>query len=32
MHKLSTLMWDDSEVVYVGTMLPLKSGYALIHI
>lgn len=32
MHKLSTLMWDDSEVVYVGTMLPLKRGYALIHI
>lgn len=32
MHKLRTLMWDDSEVLYVDTMLPLKRGYALIHI
>lgn len=32
MHKLSTSMWGDSEVVYADTMLPLKGGYALIHI
>lgn len=25
-------MWDDSEVVCLDTVLPLKRGYALIHI
>lgn len=32
MHKLITLMWDDSEMVHVDTMSLFKMCYALIQV